>query len=216
MTAIEVYADIWCPFTHVGLRAVLRRRSELGCGGVAVRVRSWPLELVNGAPLDPERTAEHVDELRRQVAPGMFAGFDPDHFPRTTLPALALAIAAYRRDDRTGEAVSLALRDALFEEGLDISGRDVLASIARSHGLPEGDATDYGDVVAEWHEGRARGVKGSPHFFCGTLESFCPSLVITRDEEGGVSLDRNIEALDAFLRECFGAAVVPASTAVSS
>jgi predicted DsbA family dithiol-disulfide isomerase len=203
VAVIEVFADIWCPFTHVGLRTVVRRRSELGRADVAVRVRSWPLELVNGAPLDVDATAAHVEDLREQVAPSLFAGFDPSRFPRTTLPALALASAAYRKDDGTGEAVSLALRDALFEEGRDISRPEVLASVARSHGLDDGEAADVSEVLTDWHQGESRGVKGSPHFFCGDLESFCPSLIITRDEEGRLHLDRNLEALDAFLEKCF-------------
>ena len=49
-TTIEVYADISCPFTHIGLRTILRRRNELGRDDVSVRVRSWPLEPVNGVP----------------------------------------------------------------------------------------------------------------------------------------------------------------------
>src|SRR5579872_4650064 len=142
MTQIEVYADIWCPFAHVGLRAVLRRRSELGRDDVTIRVRSWPLELVNNAPLDVDTTAQHIAELREQVATGLFAGFDRDHFPATTLPALALAVAAYRRDGRMGEAVSLALRDALFEQGQDVSRDDVLSRVARAHGLVREDVPD--------------------------------------------------------------------------
>jgi predicted DsbA family dithiol-disulfide isomerase len=203
MSVIEVYADIWCPFTHVGLRTVVRRRSELGRADVAIRVRSWPLELVNGAPLDVDATAAHVEELREQVAPNLFAGFDPNRFPRTTLPALALASAAYRKDDGTGEAVSLALRDALFEEGRDISRPDVLTNVAQTYGLNDGDAADVGEVLADWHQGESRGVKGSPHFFCGDVEAFCPSLIITKDEVGRVHIERSVEALDAFLEECF-------------
>ena len=206
MTEIEVYADIWCPFTHVGLRAVVRRRSGLGRDDVAIRVRSWPLELVNRAPLDVDTTAQHITELREQVAAGLFSGFDRDRFPRTTLPALALAVAAYRRDSRTGEAVSLALREALFEQGQDVSREDVLRSVAGAHRLDRDDVADMDEVVAEWHEGEARGVKGSPHFFCGSLESFCPSLVIGRDEEGRIHIERDMEALDAFLKECFASA----------
>jgi len=198
-----VYADIWCPFTHVGLRTVVGRRSKLGREDVAIRVRSWPLELVNGAPLDVEATVAHIEELREQVAPNLFAGFDRNRFPRSTLPALALACAAYRKDNWTGEAVSLALRDALFEEGRDISRPDVLTSVARTHGLGDGHNADVGDVLADWHEGESRGVKGSPHFFCANLDSFCPSLVIVRNEEGQVHLERNLEALDRFLGECF-------------
>lgn len=130
MLVIEVYADVWCPFAHVGLRSVVRWRNELGRDDVIVRVRAWPLELVNGVPLDPTITAEHVDDLPAQVASDLFCDFDPGQFPRTSLPALAVAAAAYSRDDRTGEAVSVALRDALFEEGRDISRPDVLASVA--------------------------------------------------------------------------------------
>ena len=121
MPLIEVYADIWCPFTHVGLRSVVRRRDQAGRDDVTLRVLSWPLELVNGKPLDPMMTASHVDDLRTQVAPDLFTGFDPKHFPRTTLPALAVAATAYRQGGRVGEAVSLALREALFEQGRDIS-----------------------------------------------------------------------------------------------
>jgi len=44
--------------------------------------------------------------IRQQVAPDLFAGFAPAAFPATSLPALALAAAAYERDPATGEQVS--------------------------------------------------------------------------------------------------------------
>jgi len=62
-----------------------------------------------------------------QVAPDLFRRFDAEYFPNSTLPALAVADAAFEQSLETGEAVSFALRDALFEEGLDISRPDVLA-----------------------------------------------------------------------------------------
>ena len=37
--AIEVYADIWCPFTHVGLRAFAEQRLIAGRTDLAIRVR---------------------------------------------------------------------------------------------------------------------------------------------------------------------------------
>ncbi len=199
---IEVYADIWCPFAHVGLRRLVRRRDQIGRDDVVLRVRAWPLELLNGAPLDPRATAEHVDVLRAQVAPDLFAGFDADHFPGTTLPALALAAAAYRHSDSVGEAVSLALRDALFEEGRDISSAEVLGSVADAHGV--GDVGDQDDesVRREWREGQSRGVKGSPHFFCGKEEAFCPALVITKDERDEIHIRRNTALLEAFMATC--------------
>ena len=129
---IEVFADIWCPFTHVGLRAVEEQRAASGRSDVALWVRAWPLELVNGTPLDPVVTKEHADDLRELVAPDLFAHLDPDRFPSSTLDALALANRAYRTDPQVGERVSLALRDALFEEGRDVSDPLVLGYLARS------------------------------------------------------------------------------------
>jgi predicted DsbA family dithiol-disulfide isomerase len=203
MTQIEVYADIWCPFAHVGLRSVVRRREQLGLRDVTLRVRAWPLELVNGAPLDVDVTVEHVNDLRAQVTPDLFVGFDPTHFPTTTLPALALEASAYEWDDKIGEAVSLALRYALFEQGRDISDPKVLESIATAHGVPYAFDGNDAAVRAEWREGEARGVQGSPHFFCGDNEVFCPSLDISNSKDGTLQIRRNIEALDEFLSECF-------------
>jgi predicted DsbA family dithiol-disulfide isomerase len=203
LTAIDVYADIWCPFAHVGLRAVVRRRTELGRGDVVVRVKAWPLELVNRRPQDPAMMAEHIRALRAQVASDVFTDFDPAHFPTSSLPALALAAAAYRRGDRSGEAVSLALRNALYEEGRDISDPAVLTDIASVHGVGPVTADDENAVLADWEEGKSRGVKGSPHFFCGEADMFCPSLDITKDSDGELHIRRNMHALDALLAECF-------------
>ena len=203
MTVIDVYADIVCPFAHAGLRTVVRRRKQLGRDDIVLRVRAWPLELVNGHPLERAATAEHAEEIRTQVASDLFAGFDIDSFPSTSLPALALASAAYRLDNEVGETVSLALRDALFEQGRDISDPAVLADLANAHDLGSPDLEAFDDVRAEWHQGQERGVKGSPHYFCGDVDAFCPSLDISKDETGDLQIRRNVDVLDAFLAECF-------------
>ena len=56
-----------------------------------VRVKAWPLELVNGEPLAAALVAEEGPTLRAQVAPDLFEGFDRSRFPTTSLPAMALA-----------------------------------------------------------------------------------------------------------------------------
>jgi predicted DsbA family dithiol-disulfide isomerase len=202
MRPIEVFADVRCPFTHVGLRRVVERRAEAG-GGAPLRVRAWPLELVNGEPLDADHVAEEVDALRDQVAHDLFAGFDRDRFGRSSLPALALTAAAYERGDEVGEAVALAVRWALFEEGLDVSSPEVLAEIAAHHRLPAPGPAHHERVVADWHEGRDRGVVGSPHFFVGDRSWFCPGLDISHDEAGfHVRPDR--DAFAEFLDAAFG------------
>lgn len=180
MRVLEVFADVWCPFTHVGLRRLIEERSRLGRADPAIRVRAWPLELINGKALDADLVGEEIQALRVTVAPGLFAGFDAERFPSTSLPALRLAASAYRRSDRVGEQVSVALRTALFEEGRDIADPAVLASIAGvAHlGLPDDDVEQA--VVADWKEGQARGVVGSPHFFVDGRGFFCPTLAISR------------------------------------
>lgn len=199
---IEVFADIWCPFAHVGLRTVEDQRILTGRTDVAIRVRAWPLELVNGAPLDPATTRTHVIHLREQVAPMMFTNFTVDRFPTSTLNALSLVERAYRTDLHLGERTSFFLRDALFERGQDISDQEILRDAIAQLGLEIPDEFDRAAVLAGWHEGQERGVRGSPHLFCGEADSFCPSLHITNDPEHGVAIQLDTSRLAGFLEEC--------------
>lgn len=186
---IEVFGDIYCPFTHVSLRALTSRRRDEGLD-FRLRVRSWPLELVNGEPLGAELVAREVEALRAQVDSSAFAAFDRDRWPTTTLPALALAAAACEQDVGTGERMSLALRHALFEEGRDLTDREVLEELAAAHGVDPPTDRHLALVGAEWEAGRARGVEGSPHYFIGSWSRFSPTLDV-REEDGrfDVSVD---------------------------
>ncbi len=159
---IEVFGDIWCPFTHVGLRAVDEIRRVSARSDVTIRVRPWPLELVNDHPRDPEVTLIHVNELRDQVSPTMFRGFRLNRFPPSTLEALALAEQANGRDIRLGEQLSVALRDALFEEGRDISDPEVLADLAERTGRPRQHDRGVRLVAITPGAGPARGVTRRP------------------------------------------------------
>lgn len=205
---IEVFADVWCPFAHVGLRVIRRTLDELGHDDLPLRVRAWPLELVNGGPMDPEGTRHHVADLRAQVAPDMFRELADHPFPTTAIPALALVERAYRSSDEIGERASFAVRDALFERGLDISAPGVVEQLATELGIGAPDDTDRDAVVASWHDGQRRGVKGSPHVFCGGRSSFCPSLDISR-QDGHLSIAADPSALVAFLRENLAAGDAP-------
>ena len=203
MASIEVFADVCCPFTHLGLRRLVDRRRVLGRAGPLVRVRAWPLELVNNAPLDPELIAEEVDELRRQVAPDLFREFDPSSFPDTSLPAFALASVAHGRDPATGEAVSLELRAALFEEGRNIADAAVLSEIAERHHLPAPTDHDRQRVMDDWHDGKARGVVGSPHFFLDDRDVFCPTLAISK-VDGRLRIAIDEESMRSFFEQALG------------
>jgi predicted DsbA family dithiol-disulfide isomerase len=205
-----VFADVACPFTHVGLCRLIEARAAASRLDVGLWVRAWPLELVNGEALDPTFVAEEVDELRDQVAPDLFAGFRADRFPRTSLPAFVLAGDAYAVSAERGEAASLALRHALFEEGRDVADPAVLAELASELGLPtaaeRAEADRHGDdhpgPLADLAEGRERGVIGSPHFFTPVGDFFCPSLDIAR-VDGRLRIVADVEAFESFAAACF-------------
>jgi predicted DsbA family dithiol-disulfide isomerase len=200
---VEVFADIWCPFAYVGLRAAFAQRARSGHTGVPIVVRAWPLELVNGTPMSAAGAHDHADELREQVAPDLFADLDITRFPTSTLDALALCAHAYRSAPSLGERAAMAVREALFEHGRDISQLSVLQEIAGELGTGMPDAADSATVRADWAEGIARGVVGSPHFFSGELSMFCPSLNISRVPGAGLTISADAERLAAFLAQCF-------------
>jgi 2-hydroxychromene-2-carboxylate isomerase len=202
MAVVEVFADVGCPFAHVGLVRLRQRREALGRTDVVVRVRAWPLELVNGKPLDGEVIAEEVEEIRAQAAPDLFAHFGPAGFPASTLPAMALAARAYEAGDATGERMSFALRRALFEDGADLGDPAVVLALAREHGVEPPEPGDRAAVLADWEEGRARGVIGSPHFFAGGEGFFCPALDIQK-EDGHLRITADPESFAAFVERCF-------------
>lgn len=206
MKTVEVFADVLCPFTHVGLHTLLGRRSERGVDEPRLRIHAWPLELINGQPLDPHHIDAEIVALRESVRPDLFAGFSVDTFPATSMTAFSLSAAADRTGDpELSEAVGMALRDAVFEQGLDIGRSAVVSEIATRYGLNllDADAT-LAAVRTDWDEGKARGVVGSPHFFTGGADEgwFCPALAISRDDVGNFIVAWK-QGNDAFLDRVF-------------
>jgi len=61
MQTVEVYADITCPFTHVGLKQLVRHIAATATP-TQVIVRAWPLEWVNGAPLDGDAVMTKAEQ----------------------------------------------------------------------------------------------------------------------------------------------------------
>ena len=203
MPEIEVFADLVCPFTHVGLRRIVAERDARGRSDVTLRVRAWPLELVNGKPMDPEFLRTEIEPLRASVAPDLFTGFNAATFPTTSMMAFALTEAAYRNSPATGEAIAMDLRTELFENGADIGQHAVIESIGKNHGMAVAHLDNERDaIIRDWNEGKARGAVGSPHFFIGDKGFFCPTLSIEHDDNGfRISVDER--AVQAFFDRCF-------------
>lgn len=202
MEQITVFADVSCPFAHVGLARIAARRADLG-SDAAIRVRAWPLERVNSAAMTGSELEPKVAALRRQVAPDLFGGFTPDRFPTTTEPALAAEAAAYRVDDELGFRCALSLRYSLFEEGADIGDPAVVAAVTGPLGVPTPTAEDRDSIAADLAEGRERGVQGSPHFFTARGDFFCPTLDI-RHVGGGYQIGFDQDGLERFTAAAFG------------
>ena len=203
LTVIEVFADVVCPFAHVGLRRWADRRDELGRTDVRLRVRAWPLELINDAPMDPQAVAGKAADLRAQVAPNLFGRFDRATFPTSSLPALALTHAAYRHSLEAGERAALRLRQLTFDEGVDVSKPEVIDQVIDELDLPIPDISDDDSVTKDWDEGRQRGVVGSPHFFTpdgGAV--FCPTLDIHKQGDH-LAVHFDEDAFAGLIAACF-------------
>ena len=196
-STVEVFAEITCPFAYVGLEHVAAHVAQLD-EPVDIIVRSWPLEWVNGAGLDVAGVQIKAAAMRAQLGIHSFARVDADSWPSTTLPALALAAAAYEVDAATGLAVSLALRSALFEDGVDISDPTELGAISTAHGV-EFDPADDSAVRADYEDGQARGVEGSPHYFVADSDFFCPALDLGRDADDHLIARFDPDGLARFL-----------------
>lgn len=181
---IDVYAEVSCPFAHFSLRRFVERRRQAGADHVRLRVRAWPLELVNGEPLSAALVAEEIADLRAQVAGDLFDGFEPAAFPSSTIAVLGTATLAYQQGMDTAEAFNLAVRDALFEHGMAIADPGVLAEVAARLGLDVPDeATARAAVEADHVQGQGLGVTGSPYFVVDGSPFFCPALDIERHGE---------------------------------
>ncbi len=193
-----MFADITCPFTHIGLKIVGAEVAALDAD-IDIHVRAWPLEWVNGTMADPVAIGEKIALITDQLGVSDFAGFRTDRWPRTAIPALNLAAAGYEVDRATGLAVSLRLRSLVFEEGRDVADPDVLAEVAGSFGLAAPRIDPVDSVINDYEEGKRRGVRGSPDFFIGENEFFCPSLDLGHDTEGTLTSAFDADGLRALI-----------------
>ncbi|MFA9565663.1 MAG: hypothetical protein ACERLM_13280, partial [Acidimicrobiales bacterium] len=134
MTVIEVFADVGCPFAHMGLSMLVAERGQRDRSDVTLRVRAWPLEIVNGTGFDARVVADKAEALRSQLGTDRFHDFDGSAYASTFLPAMELTTVAYETDPTTGEAVALEVRELTFEQGIDVADPAVLVDLARRHG----------------------------------------------------------------------------------
>ncbi|MBI3126767.1 MAG: hypothetical protein HYZ11_04090 [Candidatus Tectomicrobia bacterium] len=139
-------------------------------GGLVLKWRAFPLEVINGRPaprhiVDQEWPLVAVQEPLAPCRP-----FPHEGFLRTTMPAFEAYAAAYDRDPARARRFDLALRRGFFHEGRRIDEPEVVLEIAGEAGLdPEALRPEVGSprrreqVMADCRESmRLRDEKGLP------------------------------------------------------
>lgn len=167
---LTVFSDLYCPWAYVF--SIRLRRARAGVGQPPVAWRCWPLELVNerGTPWDS--LSQEIPVLT-QLEPDHFAPPRRETWPSTLLPAMeALKVAGELGGPQAADRFDEVARRAFFLDRRDLSIRPTLLDLAAGAGLDREAfqvAFDGGGhrrgVIADWQEGRRRGVEGSPHAF---------------------------------------------------
>ena len=173
MPTIDFVYDVVCPYAYL---ASTRIEAEAERHGATVRWR--PILLGGlfreiGAPDDPNVTMPDAKvTLVRQDIERWADLLDvplsrPADHPRRTVDAMRLCTLA---DPERRPAVSRALFDAYWVEGRDVSDPEVLASIARAHGLSPEAIRDPATKTAlrqATARAAAQGAFGVPTFVVG-------------------------------------------------
>ena len=167
---LTVFSDLHCPWAYVF--SIRLRRARAGVGQPPVAWRCWPLELVNerGTPWD---SLSLEIPVLTQLEPDHFAPPRRETWPSTLLPAMeALKVVGELGGPQAADRFDEVARRAFFLDRRDLSIRPTLLDLAAGAGLDREAfqvAFDGGGhrrgVIADWQEGRRRGVEGSPHAF---------------------------------------------------
>ena len=179
---LDVWADIACPWCYLGSRQLDEVLEREQAAGREVAVRHRPFELqpampARGVPFRAfaEATFGGPDGVAAQVARvaelGRAVGiaFDFDAMPKAPNTRLAhAAVLSYAGDERQ-RPVLMRLYAAYFEQGLDVTDRDVLAAAIAEVTGEQLDAIhvridDQASLDADLAVGRALGVDAVPLF----------------------------------------------------
>lgn len=170
---IVVFADLGCPWAHVGVHRLHAARKRVG-RSVSIDVRVFPLEIINSQPT-PFRGLQNEIPVLSEMEPDagweLWAG-DATTWPVTTLLSMEAVEAAKEQGLDASAQLDHALRRALFGESRCISMRHVILEVAASC-----TGVDVPALAAALDDGRARrsmldgyrtaadAIQGSPHYF---------------------------------------------------
>lgn len=177
---IDIISDVMCPWCIVGFRQL---EQALAASGTGAYIRWHPFELNPAMPPEGQNLTEHIAEKygasaeqsaqnRMQLQSiGADLGID---FQFTANSRIVNTFAAHQLLDwaqskNLQHPLKLALFDAHFSRGLDVSLNDVLTDIAAKVGLDRDEALDVltsarhaADTRARQQFWTERGISGVP------------------------------------------------------
>ena len=182
MITVDVVSDVVCPWCYVGKRhldAALALRPDL-----QVEVRYRPFQLDPNIPASGlDRTdymvkkfgsLERIHDAHKRLEDmgandGIDFAFDKIKLAVNTLDAHRLI--RWAQAVGTQAAVKEQLMSLYFEQGINISDRNVLLQVAAQNGLDSGviaklldDGSDIAEVQAEIRQAQDLGISGVPFF----------------------------------------------------
>lgn len=181
--AIDVVADVMCPWCYIGARNLAAALAELPEVDATVRHHPFLLD-----PSTPEGGVDLRERLRAKYGgdpDAMFArvqdaarkaglSIDFSVVRRSYPTAAAHALLRHAEAKGTQPALLEALFDAYFVRGSDVGSPEVLAELASAHGFSRDEAlrvaSDPGELAKTRDEARSmseQGVTGVPFFIFG-------------------------------------------------
>ena len=111
------WGEYYCPWTYI---AVVRLRQVMPslAGRATLRLRPYPLELIDGFAAPRDVLAQEWWLAAIQEPKADFAAHSGDDWPTTTLPAFEAAWCAARQGDDAFAGFDLRVRRAFFGKGL--------------------------------------------------------------------------------------------------
>ena len=185
VVSVDIISDVMCPWCIVGYKQL---EQALGTTGLGARVRWHPFELNPDMPAEGENTSEHImrkygsskeqTEAAREnltslgQALGFTFNFTPDRRILNSFQAHQLLDFALSQGKQ--HPLKMALFDAYFTDGRDVSKTEVLLDIAAETGLDralaeqalqsETFAQSVREKEALWH---SQGISGVPSMIFG-------------------------------------------------
>lgn len=177
---VDFVADLACPWCYLGLVRLDRARAMRPEWLVRVRWRPFflnphmPPEGMDRATYVRRKFGGNAKEVYQRIeesgrADGIEFAFE--RMPRTPNTTLAHRLILFAEEQGAGDAVIRALFRALFQEGRDVSRRNVLTAVAAEAGLDSDAVSEFlsserleREVIAAHQQAERAGIHGVPVF----------------------------------------------------